>query len=83
MVPFGSRTRGPYGEGVEEDETEVLKWLRKAAKQGHAGAQYNLGVCYEFGYGVRKNRKKAVEWWQKAAEQGEEKAQERLEENGK
>ena len=71
-----------YGEGVKEDETEVLKWLRKAAKQGHVSAQYNLGICYEVGYGVRKNMKTAAEWYRKAAELGDEKAKEWLEENG-
>jgi TPR repeat protein len=56
--------------------------MRKAAKQGHAGAQYDLGICYEDGYGVGKNKRKAVEWMRKSAEQGEEKAKEWLEENG-
>ena len=34
------------GKYVSEDEAEAVKWFRKAAEQGHAGAQYELGKCY-------------------------------------
>ncbi|WP_198022325.1 tetratricopeptide repeat protein [Candidatus Odyssella acanthamoebae] len=44
--------------------------LQKAAEQGHAGAQSNLGGMYYKGEGVEKNAEKAVEWYQKAAEKG-------------
>ena len=50
--------------------TEAVKYFRKAADQGHARAQYELGVCYNFGYGIRKDLKEAVKWYRKAAEQG-------------
>src|SRR5437660_956777 len=43
---------------------------QKAAEQGYANAQYNLGWCYDNGTGVEKDEQKAVEWYQKAAEQG-------------
>ena len=33
----------PMEEGVPEDDAEAVRWYRKAAEQGHAGAQYNLG----------------------------------------
>jgi TPR repeat protein len=47
-----------------------VKWFRKAAEQGHAPAQYNLGVCYYYGNGVPQNYREAVRWIRKAAEQG-------------
>ena len=42
----------------------------KAALQGDAGAQNNLGVCYEYGEGVKQDYAEAVKWYQKAAQQG-------------
>ena len=47
-----------------------MEWYRKAAEQGNAEGQYNLGVCYYNGKGVTKDYAKAVEWYTKAAEQG-------------
>ena len=32
------------GRGVLEDDKEAVKWFRKAAEQGHAEAQFNLGL---------------------------------------
>jgi len=55
-------------------ENEVVK-LRKAAEQGDAKAQYNLGAMYDNGRGVPQNDAEAVAWYRKAAEQGEAKAQ--------
>ena len=49
--------------------------LKKAAEQGDAQAQYNLGNCYAFGKGVEKNLSEAVKWYRKAAEQGDAQAQ--------
>ena len=59
----------------KKNYTEAVKWYRKAAEQGHAGAQNNLGVCYENGYGVTKDYAEAVKWYRKAAEQGFARAQ--------
>ena len=50
----------------------------KAAKQGKAEAQYNLGVMYYNGQGVNKDYSKAVYWYTKAAEQGGAEAQFKL-----
>ncbi|MDO4819232.1 MAG: tetratricopeptide repeat protein, partial [Prevotella sp.] len=50
--------------------TEAVKWFRKAAEQGDAQAQHNLGVCYANGRGVTKSDTEAVKWYRKAAEQG-------------
>ena len=58
------------GNGKQTDYSEAVEWFRKAAEQGHAGAQNNLGVCYENGRGVLKDYSEAVKWYRKAAEQG-------------
>ena len=42
---------------------------RKAAEQGDAVAQFNLGNCYYNGKGVTKDYSQAVYWYRKAAEQ--------------
>ena len=42
----------------------------KAAEQGDANAQLNLGVMYRNGQGVPKDDSQAVNWYRKAAEQG-------------
>jgi hypothetical protein len=53
--------------------------LRKAAEQGDAGAQCNLGVCYDcVGRGVEQDDAQAVAWYRKAAEQGHAGAQRKL-----
>lgn len=54
---------------------EAVKWFRKAAEQGHADAQNNLGECYFYGHGVNENYNEAVKWFRKAAEQDNGKAQ--------
>jgi TPR repeat protein len=59
---------------VKQSYTEAIKWLKKAAEQGDAEAQYNLGFCYGNGEGVEKSFTEAVKWYKKAAEQGHEEA---------
>lgn len=44
-------------------------WFEKAATQGFAPAQNDLGLCYVRGEGVEQDYKKAVYWFEKAAEQ--------------
>ena len=58
------------GEGVPEDDKEAVKWYRKAAEQGHAGAQFNLALMYEEGEGVLEDKKEAVKWYFRAVPQG-------------
>ncbi|GBL24036.1 secretory immunoglobulin A-binding protein EsiB [Opitutia bacterium] len=43
------------GEGVQQDQALAISWYRKAAEQGLAEAQYNLGGCYANGIGVAKD----------------------------
>ena len=63
------------GEGVAQDYGVAVQWYHKAAEQGEAKAQNDLGVRYESGTGVAQNCVEAVKWYRKAAEQGEAKAQ--------
>ena len=67
-------TRGEdfyYGRnGARQDYAEAVKWYRKAAEQGLAEAQINLGYCYENGQGVPQDCTEAVKWYRKAAEHG-------------
>ena len=63
------------GQGVEKNATEGAQWLQKAAEQGFARAQYDLGYLYANGEGVEKNDGQAVVWYRKAAEQGFARAQ--------
>ena len=68
---------------MAQDDQKAALWFAKAAVQGSATAQYNLGLCYETGRGVEPDVYAATEWYEKAAEQGDAKAQaalERLEE---
>ena len=57
---------------------EARSWYRKAAEQGDAAAQYNLGVMYDKGEGVPQDYQEAVGWYRKAAEQGDASAQHNL-----
>lgn len=50
-------------------------WYRKAAEQGDAQAQFNLGVAYDNGEGVPQDVQRAAAWTRKAAEQGHANAQ--------
>jgi TPR repeat protein len=49
---------------------KTIRAWRKAADGGHAVAQGQLGVCYDFGKGVAKDAVAAAEWYAKAAAQG-------------
>ena len=64
-----------YGQGVKQDYIKAVEWYQKAAEQGVAQAQSNLGNRYYNGEGVKQDYHKAVEWYQKAAIQGDATAQ--------
>jgi hypothetical protein len=51
-----------------------VKWYRRAAEQGHAGAQSNLGAIYGEGQGVPQDYVLAHMWFSLAAAEGNEKA---------
>jgi len=57
-------------QGMSQDNTENVKWVRKAANEGDASAQFMLGVMYTSGEGVSQDYAEAVKWIRKAAKKG-------------
>lgn len=58
------------GRGKARDSQQAMSWYTKAAEQGHANAQFNLGRMYVTGKGVTQDAELGVSWQLKAAEQG-------------
>ena len=63
------------GKGVKQDFGEAVRLFCKAADQGHASAQCNLGLMYAQGKGVKQNFDEAVRLFRKLADQGNANAQ--------
>jgi uncharacterized caspase-like protein len=60
-----------YGRDVPQSDTEAVQWYRKAADQGFALGQANLGFMYDKGRGgLAQNYTDAVKWNRLAADQG-------------
>ena len=57
------------GQGVTLDYTAAMRWYRKAADQGDASAQTNLGLMYDKGQGVTQDYAAAMRWYRKAPDQ--------------
>jgi TPR repeat protein len=53
------------GRGVAADNMQARTWIRRAAEQGHAEAQYYLGDTSD-----EEEQEEAVEWLRQAGEQG-------------
>lgn len=70
LVALSIATTPSYAQGTSEFETTI-----KAAEQGNAIAQFNLGNMFKSGEGVAQDDKQAVAWYTKAAEQGQSRAQ--------
>lgn len=62
-------------EWVLENYEESVKWFRKAAEQGHAGAQFSLAECYRLERGVARDIDSSAKWYRKASDQGHSQAQ--------
>ena len=62
------------GQGVPQDYSQALSWYRKAAEQGHPGAQTNLGILYYKGNGVKQDFVEAEKWFNIASTVGYEDA---------
>lgn len=62
------------GDVISRDEEEsfekAFKFFYKSAKQGHAGAQYKLGLAHSQGRGTVQDKDEAIKWLSDAAEQG-------------
>ena len=59
------------GLGVAIDYAQAVSWFQKAADQGNAGAEYDLGVAYLDGHGVKQDTAHALILIRKAADQGD------------
>jgi hypothetical protein len=59
------------GRGVPQNDAEAVNWWRKAAEQGLANAQHNIGISYAQGQGVPQNYVNAYMWFNLAAAQGD------------
>ncbi len=57
--------------GVKQDKSIAAQWYRRAAEQGFAGSQVNLGVLYDGGDGVPLNDEEAFKWFTLAANQNQ------------
>jgi len=80
LVP--ARGQADYQAGIDAylrgDYETALAEFRPLAEQGHASAQYNLGVMFDNGLGVPQDYREAAKWYRFAAEQGKVKAQSNL-----
>lgn len=52
------------------DDGLALQWLLRAAQQGVAEAQFEVGLMYELGIGVGADAGEATYWYQQAIDQG-------------
>lgn len=66
------------GQVLNNDPELAAGWFFRAAEQGFADAQFNLGLMYANGEGVEQDMTQAVELFKKAAEQGHVDAQNNL-----
>jgi hypothetical protein len=76
-----TRVEAAWGALTAEEQKrmdEVFEMWMKAATQGHAMAQFNLGCLYQQGRGVAQSDGAAVRWYQKSADQGHAGAQNNL-----
>ena len=74
------------GMGVKQDHAASIQWFRRAAEQGEADAQFNLGRLYasevdgmyKKGRAAPADDAQAFKWYRLSAEQGHTQAQVRL-----
>ncbi len=71
----GDNIASQFGLGRQYGNPDGFGIIDKAASEGNAEAQFQLGFLYELGRGVPKSDAKALEWYQKAAAQGHATAQ--------
>ena len=63
---------------ISNNSKEAFHWHMKAAKQGHASAQYSIGNMYSYGNGIKEDKKEAMAWYLKSADNNESWAQRQL-----
>lgn len=62
------------GRGVSQSFAEAARWYKKAADQGSAAGQCNLGELYENGTGIAQDINQAKYWYKKSADQNHKRA---------
>ena len=75
---FYMGTLRELGAGVPKDYGAALEWYRRAATQGHTGAQFAIGLLYHDGAGggaIPRDPVQAATWLNSAAEGGNAMAQ--------
>ena len=60
--------------GVKKDFHQARKWFQKAAEQGDAESQFQLGAIYYTGDGVKRNIQASIKWFDKSCKNGIQKA---------
>ena len=82
IIGFAVPTWADYEAGLtayqRADYAAALREWQPLAEQGHAGAQYYLGLLYDFHKGVPQDFTTARKWYEKAAAQGHAGAQNNL-----
>jgi TPR repeat protein len=58
-----------------DDTAQAIEWIRKAAAQQFAPAEFQMGQIYDFGFGVTADDRQALAWYRRAAEHGNAAAQ--------
>lgn len=59
----------------EDRLPQAIDWFRKAAAQGYAPAEFQMGQLYDFGFGVTADVEQAFAWYRTAADHGSAAAQ--------
>ena len=59
------------GEDVRQSHEDANRWQGKAAKSGHPGATYNIGISFLFGHGRCVDLSKATQFLRLALSRGE------------
>jgi len=67
-----------YGDGIEEDEEEGVKWLKRSADAGHWISIMDLADCYSDGIGVSQDKLKAIDLYKRVYELGSGEAANRI-----
>jgi len=58
------------GQGVKQDKAQAVKYMKKAAEQGHAKAQFLYSVMLFTGDGAEQSVPEAKKWIRKSADKG-------------
>ena len=58
-----------HGLAFPRDQEQAATWLYRAARLGHARAQYLLAMSYSRGWGVKQDDVRAERWFSQSADQ--------------